>query len=315
MIYFGKDRYISSVAVSSILGQGNGIFGLMFANPFYQTFCRVVNETDTTVFGKSATRSDHRGNFIMHDPRSWKYVRHYGVDSMINAYNLTNPGVFRTARGNKKAIRQGYRVIPNFYPQYSLGLEVAIHQTIAAIEILIEVLGDDFWAIELNDSCPNAKEKIAENMEFVLALSEAVRKAYPWLIIIHKIGYDHPYELAQELERRNLADAFHSINSIPCKHIFIDCQSSPLYCLKGVNDGGAVSGRAAFKKSFIYTKGLRKKVELPILMGCGIVSTYQADLCAGECIDLGRDSLDICSMGAIYPIEACTLIVKYNSPT
>jgi dihydroorotate dehydrogenase (NAD+) catalytic subunit len=234
---------------------------------------------------------------------------------MVNAFGLTNPGPHKIAFEIRGAMREGFQVIPNLYPQFSQGLEYAIQQTIAAIAANQAVLGDAYWIQELNVSCGNSKEKIGENMGQVITLAQAVRKKFPWLKTVYKINYDHPYELPQELERQGLMDVCHSINSILYSRIYGECKSSPLYGLKGVNDGGSVSGGAAFKKSLTYTKGLRLKIKSPIAMGCGIMSADDVKRCAKECIDLRHDSLVICTMGARKPLEASRLLMKYNSVT
>lgn len=308
MINLGKEK-ITNIAISSILGHGgSGNVLMMLGVPGYKEFCDTVKKTGASVLTKSGTCLPWQGVWNDFDPRTWKCVQDFKDDSMVNNYGLTNKGIMVNRKKIHDAIKKGFNVIPNIYPQFFRGLEVAIKQTIVAIALYWEELDGDFFAVEISVSCNNTKEKIAENIQDVIALAKAVRRAFPWLKVIYKINHDHPYELSQELELLGLADVIHSINSIRYEKVYGIPNTSPLYGMKGVNGGGSLSGGEGFMFSYEYTRGLRKVIKLPILMGLGISSLVDVRRCIYECIDIRTDALSICSVGKRNPPVAIDLL-------
>ena len=79
---------------------------------------------------------------------------------MLNAYGLTNHGVEVCAKEIKQSCSSGLRVIPNYYPEFAKGTEMAIRETLESIKIYQDILGPEFWALKLNFSCPNAKRPL-----------------------------------------------------------------------------------------------------------------------------------------------------------
>jgi dihydroorotate dehydrogenase (NAD+) catalytic subunit len=230
---------ISTVVISTALGPGGrGIFPYTFL-PAYRKLLRAARETGTAVFSKSATRFPRQGNFIAWNPLTWKYIRRLPDLGMLNAYGLTNQGVQACAREIKVSADQGFEVIPNFYPEFAKGTELAIKDTLEALEIYRQILGPDFWVLELNYSCPNSAEAIRENVAQSIKCSQEVRRQYPSLFLIAKISICHPYEFAQELEKLGV-NALHAINTIPFEIVY-PLERSPLWQV----GGGGVSGGPA----------------------------------------------------------------------
>jgi len=312
MIDLGKGRCISSIGVSSIMGHGgDGDWRIKVISPEYRTFCQGVLETKTSIFTKSGTYLPWQGNWHDYNPFTWKkYVRDYKEDSMLNAYGLTNRGAIINALKIRRAMEKGYKVIPNIYHQFFKGVDVAIAEAIATIKLYQKVLGNYFWILENNISCGNSKEKISENMAQVIALARALRAAFPELKFSYKINYDHPYELAEELDQQGLMDVCHSMNSILWERIKTIPDTSPMFGLKGVNGGGSFSGGEIFKPAFDYTKELRKRIKCPIAMAGGISSFGHVTECINEAIDIRTDSLIICTMVRRFTDCAISLVFK-----
>jgi dihydroorotate dehydrogenase (NAD+) catalytic subunit len=304
MIDFGKGRKISPVVISTAFGHsGGGMFPYNLL-PSYWCLSLLTRGTGTTVMAKSATIAKRKGNFIIYDPRTWKYIQRIpGTDcGMINAYGLTNPGAEECAKKIWHAREKGFNVIPNFYPEFAGGTEKAIEETLEAVEIYQKNLPSNFWAIELNYSCPNSSECIRDNVEQGSLCSTAVRKRFPGLIVIVKISLVHPHEFSEELESIGV-DAIHAVNTIPYQMIYTD-QVSPLASV----GGGGVSGDPANEMAFAYNEGLRKKVDLPLIFGCGV-------RCEGDVhryFDIGADAVSICSLAICDPDEATKILRNFN---
>jgi dihydroorotate dehydrogenase len=303
-INFGKERKISPVVISTAFGHsGGGMFPYTWFPP-HMLLMAAALETNTTVMSKSATFAKRKGNFILYNPLTWKYIQRIPgtVCGMINAYGLTNPGAEECAKKIWYARQKGYQVIPNFYPEFAKGTERAIEETIKAIEIYQENLPSNFWGIELNYSCPNSAEDIRNNVEQGSLCTTAVRKKFSELIIIVKISYAHPYEFAEELEDIGV-DAIHAVNTIHYDTIYPG-QVSPLQNV----GGGGVSGDPASEKAFEYNKGLRKRVSLSLIFGCGV-------RCEGDVyryFDIGADAVSICSLPICDPDEATKILEVFN---
>jgi dihydroorotate dehydrogenase len=298
----GKE-IISPVVISTALGHdGRGIFPYTLL-PGYRRLLAAIRDTDTTVFTKSATRFKRRGNFIPANPLTWKYIRRLPGMGLLNAYGLTNDGVEVCAADIRRAGDLGLKVIPNIYPEFIKGTEVAIRETLEAIAIYRRSLGAHFKAVELNYSCPNSEEAIAKNVVQALQCTREVRQIYPDLFLVVKISICHPYEFSQELEAAG-ANALHAVNTISYNIVF-PLQRSPLAEV----GGGGVSGGPAFDLAYKYNQELRPKVGLFLIMGCGVRSLDDVQ----RYFDLGADAVSLCTLALRKPREAARVVVTYNS--
>jgi dihydroorotate dehydrogenase len=302
MMMQSSKRPISPVVISTALGHdGRGIFPYTLL-PGYRRLRRIIRASGTTIFAKSTTLLERRGNFIPTNPFTWKYIRRLPDMGMLNAYGLTNAGVAAIAAGIRETCDLGLNVIPNLYPEFIKGADQAIQDAHEALEIYRRSLGPHFHALELNFSCPNSEEAIAENVLQGLQCIQSVRQRYPDLYLIAKIGICHPYEFAQELERAG-ADAIHAVNTVPYSIVF-PLERSPLHRV----GGGGVSGGPAFPLVLKYNQELRKKVSLFLIMGCGIRNQQDVQ----RFFDLGADAVSLCTLALRHPQEAARVIEKYN---
>ncbi len=296
---------ISPVVISTALGlSGRGIFPYTLL-PGYRRLMRAIRETGTTVFAKSATRHPRRGNFVPLNPLTWKYIQRLPNCGMLNAYGLTNEGVKVSAPAIKASVASGFQVIPNIYPEFAKGTETAIQETLEAVRIYHEVLGKDFWALELNYSCPNSEEEIRENVAQATQCSQAVRQQFPGLYLIAKISICHPYDFAQELERLGV-NAIHAVNTIPYEIVFPPDRYPPSPLADA--GGGGVSGGPAFEQAYRYNAALRQHVKLFLIMGCGVTSLEDVK----RYKDAGADAVSLCTLALRNPKEAAKIIMKYN---
>jgi len=293
---------ISTVVISTALGpDGRGIFPYTLL-PGYRRLVRAVRQTGTAILTKSFTRFRRRGNFIPSNPLTWGYIRRLPGGGMLNAYGLTNAGVEAVAPRLRASGEMGFKVIPNIYPEFAKGIDAAIRETLDALEICRQGLGAGFRALELNYSCPNSEEEVRENVAQGLKCSEAVRRRYPELFLIAKISLCHPYEFAQELERLGV-NALHAINTIPYALIFPE-RRSPLWRV----GGGGVSGGPAWDAAYHYNRELRKGVNLPLIMGCGVRDAADVQ----RYLDIGADAVSLCTLALRRPREAKKIIGQYN---
>jgi dihydroorotate dehydrogenase (NAD+) catalytic subunit len=230
------------------------------------------------------------------NPFTWKYIQRLPNLGMLNAYGLTNQGVEAVAPRIGAACRAGFTIIPNFWPEFGQGADTGIRETLEAIALYRRHLGGSFWALELNFSCPNVPEDIACNLTDSLALVGAVRAAHPDLCLIAKISVVHPYEFAQELERAGLG-ALHAVNTIPYDLVFPPDRfpPSPLAAV----GGGGVSGGPALELAYRYNSGLRPRVNLPLIMGCGVTSQDDVQ----KYLDIGAAAVSICTLALRNPVE------------
>ncbi len=300
-----RERKISRVVISTALGSGGkGIFPYTLL-PSYHSLLRVVRETGTTVLTKSATRWPRRGNFVAHNPLTWRYIRRLSGQGMLNAYGLTNAGVAACAREIKESLGLGLQVIPNFYPEFAKGTEVAIRETLESLKIYQQTLGEDFWAVELNFSCPNSREAIDQNVAQGIACVRRLRREFPGLWLIAKLSLVHPYEFAQELEQLGI-QAIHGVNTIPYGLVFPP-ERFPPSPLVDVG-GGGVSGGPAWQAARNYNAGLRQAVRVFLIMGCGISSATDVQ----HYLDLGADAVSVCTMVLRQPRVAAQVLAAHN---
>jgi dihydroorotate dehydrogenase len=301
-----SDRKISPVLISTALGPaGRGIFPYTLL-PAYRRLIQAVKDTGTTILSKSATRFSRTGNVIPRNPLTWRrYVRRLPDLGMLNAYGLTNAGAEVCARDLKVSLDLGFRVIPNYYPEFAKGTDFAIRETLEALAIYQEVLGPRFWALELNYSCPNSVEEIRENVTQGLKCAKEVRQQFPPLFLIVKISICHPYEFAQKLEGLGV-NALHAVNTIPYDLVFPP-PGHPPSPLARVG-GGGVSGGPAFPLAYRYNADLRKKVGLFLIMGCGVRNHDDVK----KYFDLGADAISFCTLALRNFPEAAKIILDYS---
>lgn len=304
MITSGQRR-ISTIVLSTALGaDGRGIFPYTLW-PSYLRLLRTVRETATTVLAKSATRWPRRGNFVPANPLTWKYIRRLPQGGMLNAYGLTNEGVEKVAPKINAAGREGFPVIPNFWPELTKGAESAAQETLAAVGLYRQHLGKALWALELNFSCPNVPEDIACNVIDSLACVRALKAAHPDLFLIAKLSLQHPYEFAQGLEKAGVG-ALHSVNTIPYDLVFPPNRHPPSP-LADVS-GGGVSGGPALPQALRYNQGLRPLVRLPLIMGCGVTSQEDVQ----RYLDIGADAVSICTLALREPQKTARIVSWYR---
>ncbi|MCX6796642.1 MAG: hypothetical protein NTW06_04050 [Candidatus Falkowbacteria bacterium] len=298
------ERKLSAIIISSIGGHsGGGMFPLTLL-PAYREVMQLVRERFITSITKSATSYERKGNLILYKPWTWRYVQELEEDGLLNAVGLTNLGVVACAKKIRKAAIAGYNLIPSYYIEFNIPLERVVYRTLRAIEIYQMILGDYFWILELDLSCLNADEDIKNNMKAAIECIKKIRKEYPWLMLIAKISIVHPYEFAQELESIGV-DILHAINTIPFNIVFPDPNvKSPLHKV----GGGGVSGGPARKYSYSYNQVLRKKVKIPIIMGCGITKLEHAKMFK----NIGANYLAICTTIRRTPEEAKKIILAYS---
>lgn len=301
------DRQLSTLIISTALGvEGRGMFPYTLL-PAYRSLLRAVRETGTTVLTKSATRHPRRGNFILANPFTWKYIRRLPDGGMLNAYGLTNPGVEKAAPRIAAACRAGLRVIPNFWPEFGRNLEFTIKETLEAVNLYRQYLGPDFYALELNFSCPNVPEDLACHTSEAATLVQALKKACPELFLIAKISVNHPYEFAQELEKLGVG-AIHAVNTIPYELVFPPDRYPPSPLAQV--GGGGVSGGPAFALAFKYNAGLRKRVRVPLIFGCGVMGPEEVQ----SYLHLGAKSVSICTLALRAPRKVGKMLYDYNCP-
>jgi len=303
-----KGHRISTVVVSSVMGHsGGGLFPYTLF-PGYRQVMQAIKETGTTVFTKSSTALKNTGNFIQWNPLTWKYVQKIDEDGLLNAYGQTNDGVLVNAEKIALAIKDGYQVIPNFFPQFSQGIDQVIDDISFAVDTYRHFLGKNFWALEFDFSCHNADKEVAENMANALACVKAIHLAHPDLCLIGKVSHVHPNEFSQELVRAGV-DIIHAINSIPYDRVYDDGRRSPLARV----GGGCVSGGPAWSKAFLYNYLLRKALpsSVPMIMGCGVARLYDAL----RYLDLNNNNgaVSICTVIRHDPKEAVKIIKRLNT--
>jgi dihydroorotate dehydrogenase (NAD+) catalytic subunit len=299
------EKKISPIVISTALGLGGrGMFPYTLW-PSYRRLLGAVRETGANVLAKSCTRFKRVGNFRPLNPFTWKYIQRLPGMGMLNAYGLTNPGAPSAAAEIRLAVDAGFQVIPNLYPEFAKGTDRAIEETLEALEIFQFLLGPRFWAVELNFSCPNSAEEIRENVAQGRKCSREVRKEYPGLFVIAKISICHPYEFAWELEHLGV-NAIHAINTIPYEIIYPTDRypRSPLWQV----NGGGVSGGPAFAAAYEYNRGLRQRVKLFLIMGCGVTSREDVQ----KYLDIGADAVSLCTLALRDPQEAEKVVLAYN---
>lgn len=298
-LHFGK---ISTITISTIFGHsGRGIFPYSLS-PSYRKLLKAAKRTKTTIFSKSGTALRRRGNWRLLYPWAWKYVQRIGGDGLLNTSGLTNMGTSINAKNILLSHLLRYQVIPNFYPEFSKGTNLAIRETLWAISEYRKILKRNFWAAELNLSCPNAREVITENTEQGALCIRQVKKNYPWLIIIVKTSIVHLAETLQEWQAAG-ADIFHCINTIPFLLLYPNIKS-PLINV----GGGSISGGPTSEKAFAHNVAMRKAVKGFMIFGCGIMNEDHVKSCLGA----GAQAVSFCTAIKFDPDKVTRIITEYN---
>ncbi|MDO8667480.1 MAG: hypothetical protein Q7K35_00045 [bacterium] len=301
-----KGHTISNVVLSTAMGHSGRGMRELFWSRDYQNVKKAIKRNKLTIFAKSSTYRKHKGNFRLFNPFTWGCIRRFGYNGMINAYGLTNDGTKVNAQKIARAIEKGDNVIPNFYPQFAIGRRDAIEEAIYAMIEYDAYLRNYFWAVEFNFSCPNAEERIQENMQDALACVSAVRREKPQLCQIAKISIVHPHEFAQRLVDAGV-DIVHAINTIP--HGLLskgerENRKSPLWKY----GGGGVSGGPIFPQAFAYNEELRKVIpKTPIIMGGGVTGPTQVR----KYFAAGANAVSMCTAIRTCPVEAINAINEY----
>ena len=177
-------------------------------------------------------------------------------------------------------------MIPSVYPQFTKGQDEATRETIRAIGVIFFRHCPNVKVLELNLAGPSSDEKIPENLEKILVCVKDIRLSFPSLCLIGKISITHPHEFVQELVNTGI-DIIHAISSIPHDIVFPDSLPSPLAAV----GGGRVSGGPASGPAFAYNKSLRKKINVPMIMGCGVIDLDDAK----KYFSVGANAVSICS--------------------
>ena len=294
-------RQISPVVISTALGHdGRGIFPYTLLSAYRRLLAAVQGP-------------DHGLHQIRHPlstpgelhPRQPPHLEihpqapGYGPAQRLRPHQRRG-GILRP--GYPGRLRAGFKTIPNLYPEFVKGTTIAIRETLAAVAIYQQHLGPLFRALELNYSCPNSEEAIAQNVVQALLCTRKVRSLYPQLYLVAKLSICHPYEFAQELERIGV-NALHAVNTIPHNIVF-PLQRSPL----GEVGGGGVSGGPAFDLAYKYNRELRPKVGLFLIMGCGVAGPDDVR----RYFDLGADAVSLCTLALRKPREATGIVLRYN---
>lgn len=305
MIKFGQDE-ITDIVVTSIMGHSGGgnIFPLNLS-PSYRRAAKEIRDKKITVIAKSATRFERQGNYCWYAP--WLCIKQVRVGGYIvglhNSFGLTNKGVVTCAQTIRKAIENGYNVIPSYFVELSKGIDVALREAGEAVGIYSQILGTYFWALEYNASCPNSGESLEENEEYIVTVAKYFLHILPrGAILIVKLSPVHSIELALALQKAGV-DVIHALNTFPHSTIFPD-KVSPL----SKYGGGGYSGEFMFEQAFKINSRLRAKLEIPMIMGCGISNSDHIlkyyDMAGGK----KNNSFAICSVIRTDPAKASTVL-------
>lgn len=299
MIKISENRKISRVVISTALGlSGRGIFPHTL-KPKYKSLLKSVEGTGTTVIAKSTTRHPRKGNFILYNPFTWKYIKKLPNCGMLNAYGLTNQGIEKCVKKFKG--NDNTNIIPSLYQEFYKGKDLAINDILILALTLRDV---GVKIVELNFSCPNSKEAIVKNMDNSLNCVKELKKSFPSFFMIAKISIAHPYEFSQELERAGI-DAIHGINTVPFEMVYPN-KISPLTKV----GGGGVSGKPIFWIAYDYNKELRKKVRIPVIMGGGVMNLDHVIKYEG----IGANAVSICTVALRNPAKAKEVVELFNDP-
>ena len=215
MLNLSKNNRISKIIISTICGHsGLGIFPYILF-PTFWIFMLTAWKTKTLIIAKSATRYKWTGNFVLHKPKTWRFVHKIkDKKSILNAFGMTNPGAVIYAIMLKITLLLGFNVIPSLFAVFPRGYKKGLEENIEAIHIFKKILGKHFWALELVPSCPNSGEDIFDNQYWILELCKRAKKEFPYTVIIVKGSVIYPGNFYTHLEEAGI-DIIHTINTIP----------------------------------------------------------------------------------------------------
>jgi dihydroorotate dehydrogenase len=308
---------ISDIVVTSYLGHsGDGDILPLNLLPSYRSAVSLVRETGKTVIAKTATLYDNKGFYKPWAP--WKVVKHITKDGrvigLINAFGLSNKGVYVCACKIKDAIKAGFSVIPSYAPRFSQGLTAANIEGVEALRIYRKVLGKDFWAWELDASCPSSGESIQGSEQNFIEFIKHILFFFDGCIIV-KLSPVHSVEFALKLETIGV-NVIHAMNTFPHYFLYPDSSvKSPL----AKYGGGGYSGEFVFEQAFAINKTLREALRIPMIMGCGISNlshirryTDMLSKLSKSSLNGFENSLAICSVLRIDLPEASKILKHQN---
>ena len=262
-----------------------------------------VRDTGATVFTKSATRFNRRGNFIPANPLTWKYIRRLPDRGMLNASASPTPGWRSAPRISGRAGEAGFKIIPNLYPEFIKGTDTAIQETLAAVETYRLHLGPFFRALELNYSCPNSEEAIAKNVVQALECTRKVQQPLSSALFNRQAQHLPPLRVRPGTGAHR--DQRPSTPSTPSLTISsFRCSALPL--VKRSERRRRLRG-AGLPLALRYNQELRQKVDLFLIMGCGVTGADDVR----RYFDLGADAVSLCTLALRKPPEAADIIRSY----
>ena len=90
-----EHKPLTNILISTCFGHGGmGMFPYIFYPPFW-ILLFTAWLTNTAIIAKSATRYRHHGNYIWWNLFTYKFIhRIKDLQSILNSYGLTNPGVW-----------------------------------------------------------------------------------------------------------------------------------------------------------------------------------------------------------------------------
>jgi len=313
-----EHKPLTNILISTCFGHGGmGMFPYIFYPPFW-ILLFTAWLTNTAIIAKSATRYRHHGNYIWWNLFTYKFIhRIKDLQSILNSYGLTNPGVWVCAIMIKIAWTLGFNVVPSFFVNFSKGYETGYKETMEALSIFRRVLGKKFCILELNPSCPNSGEDILSNQRNILRLCEAIKREFPYLTLIVKGSIVYPSSFYAQLEETGV-DIIHSMNTIPfdvaVKLGISPYEVSPL----GEKTKGGYSGNIIMQPAFDYTMStVVPTATIPLIFGGGVSADNIAMLFNKTAlVNKEGDARDtffaICTAATYNPIKTAKLLWELN---
>ncbi|MFH0969605.1 MAG: hypothetical protein V1804_03805 [Patescibacteria group bacterium] len=324
-----KMDWMPKISLNSLFGiYCDGIFPSILKSS-YNGLLKTAIDTRTPIEGKSFTYPKWNGNFHIWWPWTWKYIQRihkngeiispyefwkfFGTRNkmgLLNSYNHTGPGAKKSIERIGKSSKKGIWAIPNFFPDLSKNIYVLVLQFTDVINQLKLTMGGKFSKIELAMYCPNRQEDTNKDIDKAMEKSlmflrliapNAKRKGVD---IIAKVGFLHTYDFCQEAELIGVK-AIHAINAVPFSIVYGDSQRSPLQKV----GGGAVSGKIIKKLGNDYFSGLRKKVNLWLIKGGGIMDKDDVT----ESLDMGADTVTSCTGPDLFPERWEKILLEFNT--
>ncbi len=212
---------------------------------------RWIGLLDPTLFTnvtKTLTRSPRRGNLRWSHP--WSVVKGLSGGGIVNAIGLTNPGIEWWLEKVAPAIPEGLHIVPS--------IEANDERETAD---MIQLLGGAPFirGIELNLSCPNARENGDRTTEKIVTICRHAAKI-SMVPLIAKLSYTHDYVgIAKEIEKEKKIESL-SINSVPWEAIYPE-RPSPL----AKYGGGGVSGRLIQDYTWEMVEELAIASKIPVI--------------------------------------------------